>query len=68
VIKRILENLLEAIFPPKLGKIEGVDDVLRLHGLREGMFTLVPPEPKDSGIGRVWEWPGGRWDKPRRIR
>jgi hypothetical protein len=58
--------LLRLLFPPKLGKIAGHDTVFLLLAIREGRITPVPPEPPESGIGRVFEWSNNRWNQIRR--
>jgi hypothetical protein len=64
----MLAYLLGLIFPPKLGKINGVDDVVLLHAIHQGKVTVYEAEPPDSGVGRIWEWPEGRWREGHRIR
>lgn len=64
----MLKVTLYKLFGPKLGRIEDFDSVLRAHALRAGTLKTEVPEPEESGIGRVWEWPEGRHRKPRRVR
>jgi len=66
----MLAYILSKTFPPradKLGKIHDVDAVLRLYAIRAGTLKVEEPEPADTGVGRLFEWPDGRHRKGRRV-
>lgn len=64
----MFDCLLGFLFPPKRGKIHGFESVMLLHAVRQGLVKVYEAEPRESGVGRVWEWPEGRHRKPRRLR
>jgi hypothetical protein len=66
----MIRILIELIFPPKLGKIlyADLDYILIRHSLESGKIKPIDPGPEESAILGVFEWPNGRWGKPRRIR
>jgi hypothetical protein len=70
-----MTQILELLFPPKLGKIEDHGPCVTLYLVRTGKIKAIEPEPWSwAGNTRIWhdgEWhraEGGQWkaSKPER--
>lgn len=52
---------LSLLFPPKLGKIEDVDDVVLRYRLANGEIETIDLGTPEEGIVKVLEWRKDAW-------
>ena len=57
----MIAHILAWFFPPALGRIRHIEEVMTRYRVETGELRQVVPDPPGCWAGNVREWSNGRW-------